>query len=73
MILKKSVLSGIRNNKRLKIALTDYFNISHTTLYRWLDGNATSFTEYQSLVLIASYLGVDEVQDLIEPTEVTVR
>lgn len=73
MLLKKSVIYSIRNNKRLKIALTDYFNISHTTLYRWLDSNATSFTEYQSLVLIASYLGVDEVQDLIEPSEVTVR
>ena len=69
MILKNTVIKQIRSHKRLKVALLDYFNIAPSTLYRWLDSNDPSFTEYKSLQLIASYLGIDEVEELLEPAD----
>lgn len=65
-MLKKNFLNQIRTNKRLKVALMDHFDISNSTLYRWLDENDRSFTEYKSLQLIAGYLGVDDLEDLLE-------
>lgn len=70
MKLKKSVNKQIRTNKRLKVALLDYFGISGSTLQRWLDSNDPSFTEYKSLQLIASYLEVDDVEELLESADV---
>ncbi|HNQ82247.1 MAG TPA: hypothetical protein PKM34_01310 [Bacteroidales bacterium] len=71
MKLKLSVNKRIRTNKRLKFALLDYFNISGSTLQRWLDSNDPSFTEYKSLQLIAAYLHVDDVEELLESADVS--
>jgi hypothetical protein len=68
-MLKKHYLTQIRTNKRLKVALMNYFDISNSTLYRWLDENDRSFTEYNCLQLIAAYLKVDDVQDMLESAE----
>jgi len=68
-MLKKNFINQIRANKRLKVALMDYFDISNSTLYRWLDENDRSFTEYKSLQLIASYLGVDDIEDMLDSIE----
>lgn len=68
-MLKKHYLTQIRSNKRLKVALMNYFDISNSTLYRWLDENDRSFTEYNCLQLIAAYLKVDDVQDMLESAE----
>ena len=66
MRLKNNILTSIRTQKRLKIALMDYFDVSPATLYRWLDQNNRSFTEYKALQIIASYLGHDEIVDLVD-------
>jgi hypothetical protein len=68
-MLKKQYLTQIRSNKRLKVALMNYFDISNSTLYRWMDENDRSFTEYNCLQLIAAYLKVDDVQDMLESAE----
>lgn len=73
MLLKKDVISRIRRHKRLKIALMDKFNIGKTTLFRWLNENDPQFTEYSVLLLIGSYLGVDDVQDLLDRSEEITR
>jgi uncharacterized protein YutE (UPF0331/DUF86 family) len=68
MQLKKTTLSKIRSNSRLKDALIDYFNITPRTYYRWLSENNRCFTEFESLQLISSYTGIEDHNDLIEPT-----
>ena len=66
--LKEEIILKIRSNKRLKIALMDYFSILESTLNRWLRTNSSSFTEYRALELIAAYL-VMEPADLVENSE----
>ena len=73
MLLKKSVISRIRQHRRLKTALMDKFEIGRITLYRWLNDNDPQFTEYSVLLLIGSYLGVDDVQDLLDRSEEITR
>jgi hypothetical protein len=73
MKLKKTILSKIRRHPRLRLALADYFVISRATLYRWLNDNSTSFTEYQCLLLICAYLEVDDPADLCEQSELVKR
>ena len=68
-MLKKDFLNQIRANKRLKVALMNYFDISNSTLYRWIDENDRSFTEYNCLQIIASYLNVEDIADLLESSE----
>jgi hypothetical protein len=69
MKLKKTILSKVRRHPRLRQALSDYFDISRATLYRWLNENSTSFTEYQCLLLICAYLKIEEPGDLCEQSE----
>ena len=73
MKLKKNVISKIRRHPRLRLALADYFAISRATLYRWLNENTSSFTEYQCLLLICAYLEVDDPGDLCEQSELVNR
>lgn len=73
MRLKKSVISRIISDKRLKVALQDRLGIDDSILTRFLKQNSPQFCEYNVLLIIGSYLGVDEVQDLLEESEVLTR
>jgi hypothetical protein len=65
-MLKKQYLIQIRRNKFLMFALMNHFDISISSLYRWLDENALAFTQYNCLVLIASFLNVENVNEMVE-------
>jgi hypothetical protein len=65
-MLKKQYLMQIRSNNLLMFALLQYFDISVSTLYRWLDQNNQQFTQYGSLRLIASYLEIENVNEMLE-------
>lgn len=65
-MLKKQYLIKIRKNKLLMFALMNHFDISISSLYRWLDDNERALTEYECLLLIAHYLKVENFQDLLE-------
>ncbi len=47
-------------------ALMNHFDISISSLYRWLDENDRAFTQYSCLLLIASFLNVENVNEMIE-------
>ena len=63
--LKPEVLYKIRRSKQLKALLMQPFNIASSTLQKWLREDSKNFTQYSSLELIADYLKVDSVQDLL--------
>lgn len=64
-VLKPEVFQRIRNSKMLKALLMQHFNIASSTLQKWLAEENVNFTQYKSLELIAQYLNVDSVEDLL--------
>lgn len=65
-MLKKQYLIKIRKNKLLMFALMNHFDISISSLYRWLDENDRAFTQYSCLHLIASFLNVENINEMME-------
>lgn len=65
-MLKKQYLVSIRKNKLLMFALMNHFDISISSLYRWLDKNERAFSEYGCLLLIAHHLKIENIRDLLE-------
>jgi hypothetical protein len=66
MALKAEIINQIRANKRLKRALIDYFDNSESTLQRMLKNNDSRLTELYALQIIAVYLDVNEIEQLVE-------
>jgi hypothetical protein len=66
MALKAEIINQIRANKRLKRALIDYFDNSESTLQRMLKHNDSRLTELYALQIIAVYLDVNEIEQLVE-------
>lgn len=66
MPLKPEIIDKIKQHRRLKNALIDYYNISWQTLDRYLRNNDRSLTEWGALQLIGMYLEAEEVTELVD-------
>lgn len=57
--LKPEIIQLIRSNQKVKNQLQLTLDISHTTLYRYLDLNSDQLTLAVSLKIIGDGLGID--------------
>jgi hypothetical protein len=66
MKLKQSTIQTIRTNKPLKKALLEYYQVTPSTFYRWLEKNDHCLTVFASLKIIAGFTGIEETEDLVD-------
>ncbi len=65
-MLKVDILLKIRQNKTLKNECCVAWNISPSTLQRWLQTNDPMLTRWDRLEFLCKSLGMDEPSDLVE-------
>lgn len=58
MKLKPDILLKIRKNKHLRAVMVLELNITHSTLYRWLQFNSIMLTTADCLDIISKHLNV---------------
>lgn len=63
--LKPEITHKIRNSKALKGLLIVHFNISSSTLQKWLREDNKNFIQYDSLEVIGAFIGVEQLTDLL--------
>jgi len=69
MKLKDSVIKKMRENMLLRIEFRLFMQCSENAMYRWLRENDPKLTQYDVLKFLASKIGEENIDNLVEESE----